>query len=52
MENIECVECGERVLGLSFGDPKPVGREDCPHCGETEFARLSDGSPDDSTSDS
>lgn len=43
MENIECVECENRVLGLSFGDPTPVGRDDCPNCGETEFVRIGSG---------
>ena len=51
MENIECVECEERVLGLSFGDPKPVGREDCHNCGGTEFSRLSGDGLDGSDTD-
>ena len=38
-ENIQCIECEEVVLGL-ISKMRPVGRDECPHCGGTAFERY------------
>lgn len=42
-ENIECEDCGTRILGFSSGDPQPIARNECPNCGAAEFTRLTAG---------
>lgn len=39
-ENIECANCGARVLGRSSGKPEPIVADDCHECGGTEFSRI------------
>lgn len=35
---IECEQCETILLSSAVGNPKPIGRTDCPLCGETTFA--------------
>lgn len=36
-ENVRCVSCDATLLAFESMGPTPIGRDDCPKCGETEF---------------
>ncbi|MFC4248595.1 hypothetical protein ACFOZ7_16945 [Natribaculum luteum] len=35
--NVECTSCGLVLLGFESGDPRPVGKDECPRCQTVEF---------------
>lgn len=41
-ENVECTECGTRVLGVVVDEVRPLKYEACPECGGVEFRSLVD----------
>lgn len=41
--NVCCESCGLVLLALESLDPVPIGRDDCPDCGGTDFSFVGDG---------
>lgn len=37
-KNLECLSCGLTLLGFESRGPEPIGHDECPECGGTEFA--------------
>jgi hypothetical protein len=36
--HVRCTSCGLLLLAFKSLGAKPVGHDDCPNCGKTEFA--------------
>jgi ribosomal protein S27E len=36
-ENVRCQSCATTLLGFESLGPKPVGTDECPNCGGTNF---------------
>lgn len=37
LKNVECVACGAVLLAFESLGPSPMGREECPNCGQESF---------------
>lgn len=34
---VQCASCETSLLGLESFEPAPIGKEECPKCGATDF---------------